>query len=338
MISLTVIKFVFLVSFLIVLGKAADAADKPQQCGGANLMAAIERDDPQAFAAMRAEAETIANGHARFWRVSKSGIAHSWLLGTMHVSDPRVTELPMAVRVSFETADTVVIENTDVLDPGGLQAKMMSMLHYTMLLDGSTLSERLPERLHGEFRRETLARGVPFEVADRMQPWLISTTLALPVCELSRKRGGSKVLDQVLGNQALARGKQVIGLESLEDQFSAMASLPESLHIDALTQTLSNKNYAEDMIETMVQLYLEGNTAYMLPLMRALVPENQTLTDYGKFQEIMIDMRNQTMLDGALPHLAKGNTFVAVGALHLTGKVGLVALLRQAGFDLEPVL
>ncbi len=43
------------------------------------------------------------------------------------------------------------------------------------------------------------------------------------------------------------------------------------------------------------------------------------------------------MCDGALPHLDKGGAFIAVGALHLPGKTGLVSLLREAGYTLTAI-
>ncbi len=41
------------------------------------------------------------------------------------------------------------------------------------------------------------------------------------------------------------------------------------------------------------------------------------------------------MRDAALPLLEKGGAFIAIGALHLPGSDGLVALLRKAGFDIS---
>ena len=43
------------------------------------------------------------------------------------------------------------------------------------------------------------------------------------------------------------------------------------------------------------------------------------------------------MAERAAQYLEKGNAFMAVGALHLPGKDGLVALLRDEGFTVEPV-
>jgi uncharacterized protein YbaP (TraB family) len=51
----------------------------------------------------------------------------------------------------------------------------------------------------------------------------------------------------------------------------------------------------------------------------------------------MVDRRNRKMRTRALPLLSKGKIFIAVGALHLIGEDGLVALLQNAGYTLEPV-
>ena len=50
----------------------------------------------------------------------------------------------------------------------------------------------------------------------------------------------------------------------------------------------------------------------------------------------MVTTRNHGMAENAEPILAAGSTFIAVGALHLPGKEGLVELLRQAGYTVSP--
>ena len=57
----------------------------------------------------------------------------------------------------------------------------------------------------------------------------------------------------------------------------------------------------------------------------------------GAFWERLVARRNRRMVERMLPGLRQGGVFVAVGALHLPGEEGLVALLRQEGFTVERV-
>ena len=65
--------------------------------------------------------------------------------------------------------------------------------------------------------------------------------------------------------------------------------------------------------------------------------EGQEEADYAAFEKRMVEMRNYVMAERAEPLLESGSAFIAVGAMHLPGETGLVTLLRQAGYRLQPV-
>jgi uncharacterized protein YbaP (TraB family) len=54
-------------------------------------------------------------------------------------------------------------------------------------------------------------------------------------------------------------------------------------------------------------------------------------------EQSLLVARNLGMRDRAVDYLAEGGVFIAVGALHLTGKEGLVSLFREAGYVLTPL-
>ena len=88
----------------------------------------------------------------------------------------------------------------------------------------------------------------------------------------------------------------------------------------------------------MSQLYLSGQTGMILPLMRVPPPGIESDdSGYADFEQRIIIDRNHRMAERAAPILADGNVFIAVGALHLPGKEGVVELLRSEGFTLTPV-
>ena len=57
----------------------------------------------------------------------------------------------------------------------------------------------------------------------------------------------------------------------------------------------------------------------------------------GDFQRRLVDDRNQHMVERMQPYLQQGKAFVAVGALHLPGKTGLLERLQQQGYTVSRV-
>ena len=142
---------------------------------------------------------------------------------------------------------------------------MARLQHLVLLEGGETLSSLIDAELGDELAKAVSERGIPIEAADRLQPWLISTMVSLPVCEFRRKKSGEKVLDQVIAEAAMKRGITVSGLETMEEQFTAISSLPNEYHLKALEETLTLGNTALDVIETMKNLYKRGETGNDFP-------------------------------------------------------------------------
>lgn len=332
------------VSFLIVLTFAvgqAHAAERPaaEECGGANLLAAMSQDDPARLARIRKEAAAVPNGANLLWKIEMKGIAPSWLYGTMHVADPRVLSLPDAASAALDKAGTVVIETTDILDPGKAQAEILTHPELTMFTDGTTLDKLLDAGDLALLKKELKERGIDFDLVSRMKPWMIASFVAMPVCEDSRKQSGDDFLDKKIAEEAKAEGKSVEGLETLDEQLKAMASLPMEFHLRGLVETLELGSLMDDVMTTMTDLYLKGQIGMILPMMRAVSPaEDQAPgSGYAEFEERIIHERNGVMARRAAPIIDKGDAFIAVGALHLPGDDGLVARLRKAGYTVTAV-
>lgn len=320
----------FFASFAVIEQANAETVSA-ESCNGKNLLEALERDDPAKHAAVMQEAAKIENADSIFWRVEKPNQPTSWLYGTMHMADPVIATIPDDVKKAILASDTVVIESVEALDQKSTAKAMAGLAHLTLLREG-TLRDLVDDDFEDELEVAVTDRGIPMTLADRMQPWLIATTVALPVCEMKRKRLGEKVLDSALAEFAQENNKNVEGLESVAEQLTAIASLPVEYHVSALEETLSAGSLALDVIETMKGLYREGQIGAVLPLMKAVMPKSSMGEGMANFQEVLIDKRNKTMAERAMPLLENGSAFVAVGALHLPGETGLVNLLREAGY------
>ena len=325
----------FLASLFLVGGKAH--AETPA-CTGHDLTAELAADNPALLDKVRAEAASTPNGQGLLWKVSKGGVEPSFLFGTMHMTDPRVTELTPAATAAFDGADTVVIETTDVLDQSAMTAMMLKKPDLMMFTDGTSLSQYLKPDEIKSVESALKARGVPLASVEKMKPWMLVSLVSLPACELARKSAGAPVLDVKLAEKAKAGHKALKGLESASEQLEAMASLPMKLHIRGLVDTLKLGNRIDDVIETMIVLYTKGETGMFMPLFNTVVPDEKTgQSGYAAFEKAVVTTRNHTMARRALPILSNGKAFIAIGALHLPGEEGVIALLRQDGFTVTAV-
>jgi uncharacterized protein YbaP (TraB family) len=308
----------------------ARAGEAPA-CTGADLLAGLQQSDPALFERIKAEADATPNGKGLLWKLDKTGQAPSFLFGTMHMTDPRVVTLTPAAQQAFDAAGTVVIETTEILDPTQMMAAIMREPDLTMFTDDTTLTSLLSPQDAELVAKALDARGIPPASVAKMKPWMLSAMVALPACELARKADGAPVLDIKLAKDAEAAGKSLEGLETIADQLRAMASLPLAFHMEGLVETLKLGDRMDDVIETMIRLYGQGEIGMIWPLFHAVLPSDGD-DGYAAFEETMITTRNRVMAERAEPILARGNAFMAVGALHLPGAEGLVELLRKQGY------
>ncbi|TIW24105.1 MAG: polysaccharide biosynthesis protein GumN [Mesorhizobium sp.] len=335
---LVALNVLFFLSFLVVLLLAGRAHAEAAACGGNDMLSALQKGDPATYRKIEAEAAATPNGKGLLWKLEKPGEKPSFLFGTMHMTDPRVTTLPASARKAFGAADTVVIETTEVLDQQKMMAALVKEPDLMMFTDSTTLSSLLSPDDAATMNKALDARGIPPATVAKMKPWMLSAMVALPACELARKAGGAPVLDVKLAEDAKASGKAVEGLETVADQLHAMASLPLAFHMKGLVDTLKLGDKVNDVNETMIVLYQHGDTGMFWPLFRAVLPgDADDPASYAAFEETMITSRNKVMADHAAPFLARGNAFIAVGALHLPGPQGLVEDFRKAGYTVTAV-
>lgn len=337
-ISLPIVLLILLVAGLL-MGTGKAGAGESSACNGVSLVKQLAASNPQKLAEVRARASGTRNGSGLLWKVEKSGIAPSYLFGTMHVTDPKVTRMPAAAQAALDGAGTVVIETVEILDPAIAQAVLVQRPELTMFTDGTTLTSLLDEEQAKLIEAELSRRDIPFALVSHMKPWMISGLVALPACEMARKARGVEFLDIKIAKTAKAQGKELLGLESIGEQMAAMADLPMEFHIQGLVETIKLADLMPDIMATMTDLYLKGEIAQIMPLILAAGPQGaaQDIDGYAQFEERIVRMRNHVMAERAAPILDAGNAFIAVGALHLPGEEGVVALLQDAGYTVTAV-
>lgn len=316
---------------------AKDAAPaKVSECRGTDLLAKLRVDDPAAYDAVISVARANRNSGSLLWRIRRDGVADSYLFGTIHMTDARVNDLPREVVSALRSSKLLALELVDAT-PQNVAIAMQSLGPKLMFTDGRQLSQFLSGKEFDLASKVLAANGVPAAAVNIFKPWIVSVFLAVSQCEHNRVAAGLKPMDARLELRAKSLGLKLVGLETIPEQLDAMAGLPIAAQAAWLKATIQMYHQIDDHMETLVQLYLKRRISAVWPLTERLIGDklmaNRAL---GEFKHALVVIRNKRMRDRLLPLLKKGGVFVAVGALHLPGSDGLVQLIADAGYTLEP--
>lgn len=325
------------IALAVAMFAAPTQAEPAAQCSGVNMLDEIKSRTPDAYAEIKTAADATANARAVLWRVSRTGVPDSFLLGTIHMTDRRVTTFTRGIETALGETDTVALEVADV-SAEATNAAMMKAARLVLFTDGRTLDDMLTDEEYETVKATLAGAGLPAQAAAMFRPWVVSMILSVSSCERQKVKDGLPVLDMKLATAARARGLKVVGLETIESQLGAMAAIPDDQQLAMLRASLKFAHRSNDTMETLVQLYLARDMGSAWPFHLALAAEAGVGRGaFAAFQHSIINERNRHMRDAALPLLAKGRALIAVGALHLVGDEGLVTLLRNAGYTLTPV-
>jgi len=279
-----------------------------------------------------AAAQPVPTAHPLLWRIA--GPTPSYLYGTIHVPDERVLALPAVV---VQALDTSRVFCSEVRMDADSQARAAAG---ALLPAGQTLDEVLPPALYGRAERYLAARDLDIAVFARMKVWSLASVLSLlDQLEPMARRPG---LDALLQQRAAAAGKRLDALEKVGDQLALLDSLGREGELAMLRQSLDHLESVPPgqpgPVEQMIRVYLEGDTDVLMAVAFEYADFDDPLT--AEFMDALIDRRNLGMAAGIERRIAANagtGYFFAVGALHLPGPEGILALLAKRGLDVERV-
>jgi len=313
------------------------AAPSAERCRGVDMLQEMEKASPETYRSIRDAARQTPNDGAVLWRLERAGIEPSYLLGTIHMTDDRVTALSPTVTSAISSARVVALEVADV-SPEAANAAMLRASRLVMFTDGRRLDGILSEREVEKVKTMLTAAGMPAEVSTMFKPWVVNMFLSVSACERRNVKLGMPVLDMKIADMARRLGKPVKGLETIEAQLGAMAAIPDDQQVGMLRASLQYADRADDSMETLLQLYLRREMGVAWPFQLALAEKAGVgAQSFSAFRQRILVDRNKRMHAAALPLLDQGGVLMAVGALHLVGEDGLVSLLKRSGYALTPV-
>ena len=260
------------------------------------------------------------------WRVSKPGVAPSYVYGTMHVADPRLAELPVPVRKAFAAADTLVVEY--VADG----YERVRFLEAATFLDRQTHAEKIGQ---DDFSRAYAALkpiGLSEEFVNKLKPW--GVLLNLP----ATKTSNDLTPDAQLYARARERRMPLFQMEGVEEQVFVFDEFPMASQVALLKHALARRADLEAVSEQTLRAYLARDLAAIWQIHVGFAARYPQLADHhASFTKRVVLDRSVVMAFRMQRQLRKGRAFVAVGALHLYGAQGVLALLEQDAYRVTRV-
>lgn len=320
----------------LVIAAACLLAGAPVQavCVGANLFDALA---PETRAELRQRAGGVPHSEGILWQAER-GAERVTLVGTFHFDDPRHAATLAALQPTLADARTLLVE-AGPQEEAALQAAMSQRLDLFFVPTGPTLPERMAEpdwlRLSAAMR----ARGVPAFLAAKFKPWYAAMTLSLSPCALGEVAAGHEGLDGQLIAEAEARGLPVVAMEPYDAALTLFDLIPDGDQIDLIRAALLTAEAADDYTATLADAYFAEETQLIWEFTRHDALANSGMdaaaveAQIALSEALLIERRNRAWIAPILAAAARGPVLVAAGALHLPGRIGLLALLEAEGFS-----
>lgn len=283
-----------------------------------------------AFAATAAVARSPAPepfAHGLLFRIDAPGKPASWVFGTMHSNDPRVTAIPAPVLDALSKSRRLAPEMLLTRD------ELPDFFAAAQLGEGHRLGDHFDADAQARIR-DALGPGAPSaEALDRLKPWAIWLML-----DKGTMTSTAPTLDELLVVEARARHMAVVGLEFPDEQVASLDSIPMASQVAMVRWTLANEHRRDAAREAQLEAWLARDLGKLGTLAQAPAEVDRTLAPH--LREItthLVVNRNIQMAHRLFLPLRDGRVFVAVGALHLHGPRSLLALIREQGYRVTRV-
>lgn len=267
-----------------------------------------------------------ATAESAVWKVSK-GEDYLYLAGTVHVLRASDYPLPREFEQAYADADRLFFE-TDIgaMNDVSLQQRMMTQMTYQ---DGRTLRTVLNEEAYQALTEFVETAGVPIPMAmmQTFKPGLLISTITL--LEFQKLGFTPQGVDSYFFSRAMGDGKDRGELETLDEQIALLAGMGEGAESEYILYSLQDFTDMEIAIEDMVTAWRAGDVE---SLDQQFVAEMMEASE--ELYDSMLVRRNhawlpriEAMFDEA------GIEYVLAGVAHMVGDDGLLALLRDRGYE-----
>jgi uncharacterized protein YbaP (TraB family) len=256
------------------------------------------------------------------WQVQSSDNT-IYVLGSIHVLQETHYPLDPRLYEAFDQASTIMFE----VDLEALSSPLsqLQMVTKGLYLNGQNLQEVLSPKTYNAAKAHFAELGFKIENFHRMKPWMAAT--AVTALELQKFGFESAFgVDRHFFEKAQEAKKNIKGLETVEFQLGLFDNLSPSVQEWFLLQSLEDLKNIESRIQDITLAWMQGDIQHLERLFEGM-------REYPELHQALVVNRNINWL----PHIEQAlrqsdSVLIIVGTLHLLGKEGLIAALKEKGY------
>jgi uncharacterized protein YbaP (TraB family) len=276
------------------------------------------------------EKNYAANENALLWKVTGNDLTEiSYVFGTIHMIENEDFFLTESMKVAFAASDKIVFEiNMEEMSDMSVLFKLMGKI---TMEGGKTLEDLVSDEDYKLVKEYFDGLGLPLMFLEKMKPLFLSTFASGNVSPGDLQSGELKSYEMEFMEMAQKGKKEMGGLETIEFQLSMFDSIPYEAQAKMLVDAIKGTDGGDDQFKQMVDLYKQQ----ALPALYKMI-EGDT-EGVGEFEDLLLVGRNKNWIPLMEGMMKNKPTFFAVGAGHLGGNNGVVALLRKKGYTVTAV-
>lgn len=279
----------------------------------------------------------LASQAQLLWKVTGNGLGRpSYILGTYHFAPASMIDKIPGMQQAFEGCDIVIGEiNKEEMMSKDAQAKMAMAM---MAPPDSTLDKLFtPEEyaiIEGVFNKYFGGMGVTLSQMNMLKPSAISVQMqAMQAVKYFPNFSENEQIDMGVQTRANEMGRPSEGLETIQEQIDLLFGSPLTEQAKGLLEACQK----DDLFVVQSSALVEAYMAQDLSKIEEIISDPEVGGDDPEAMDALIYDRNRNWAPKLISIMPERACLVCVGAGHLPGDQGLLQLLRNEGYTVEPM-
>lgn len=271
------------------------------------------------------------------WKVSGNGLGRpSYILGTHHMAPSSMIDSIKGVNEAIAACDIVVGEiEKDSLTSPEVQARMAQ---YMVAPPDSTLDKLLSPQdyaiVEKVFNKYFSTMGVKLDQMNSLKPSAISTQMqAMQAIKYFPNFNAAQLIDVAVQSRANEAGRPSAGLETVWEQIDLLFNGPLTEQAQGLVEVCKQDELFQVQSAALADAYMKQDLNKLMEVMTDATMGG----DSEQMMEALIYNRNRNWVGKLKVMMPERAALVCVGVGHLPGEQGLLQLLRNEGYTVEPV-